>query len=35
MRMDERILLAVEKAKEEVNSQTVDLLVLGLYVDAA
>jgi hypothetical protein len=33
--MDERILLAVEKAKEEVNSQTVDLLVLGLYVDAA
>jgi len=35
VRMDERILLAVEKAKEEVNSQTVDLSVLDIYVDAA
>ena len=35
VRMDERILLAVEKAKEEVNLQTIDLSVLDIYLDAA
>jgi len=35
VRMDERILLAVEKAKEEANSQTVDLSILDIYLDAA
>jgi len=34
-RMDERILLAVEKAKEEANSEVIDLSILDIYVDAA
>lgn len=35
VRMDERILLAVEKAKEEANSEVIDLSILDIYLDAA
>lgn len=35
VRMDERILLAVKKAKEQVNSEQIDLSILDIYLDAA
>jgi transposase-like protein len=33
--MDERILLAIEKAKEEANTEKIDLSILDIYLDAA
>lgn len=35
VRMDERILVAIEKAKEEANSEAIDLSILDIYLDAA
>jgi len=35
VRIDARILLAVEKAKEQVNSEQIDLSILDIYLDAA